>query len=156
MKLKETEKKYIIEILESIAFTLFQQNGLTYPVYIEKENLSLSTKDYILTFHEENFKFVISFVLGISGKETAEHIKIIFQYLELDEVDILEDCYYDRDQERILFGKAAADKRYDVTLAKFGSKKCIICDSILPEQYINKDTGICEECEASYDELNWC
>lgn len=156
MKFNDNERKYIIEILETIAFNLFQLNGLTYPVYIEKENLSISTKDYILTFDENKFKFFISFVLGIAGNETAEHMKIILTYLDPEEIEILEDCYYDIDNDCILFGKAASDRKYEVTLAKFGSKKCIICDNILLEKYINNDTGVCKNCEENYDELNWC
>ena len=149
------QNSYIIEILETIGGTILLKNGFEYPAYIDSEKLSLVTKDFSLKFDEESYKFIISFILGITGYETAEYMKIILSYIEIEELQIYEDCYYDTDNEILLYGKDAVDKRYEKTLQKFNSKKCIICDGIYPEEYINNNS-ICAECESKYNDMTWC
>lgn len=146
---------YIIELYNVIANELIDLKDSKFKYLIDEETLSFTCDEFILSFDQIYYIFVISFRVGEQSYKSAQTMSVLLKYIESHELHILEDSYFDKKNKRLLYGTEAVIERQLETLRKFGKEKCIMCDSIAAKESINEH-GICEFCEAQYDEILWC
>lgn len=146
---------YITELYEAIAYDLVDLKGDAFKYLIDEETLSLSCNDFILSFDNNFYTFVISFKVGEQAYKSAQIMAIILKYIESHEVHILEDSFFDKKNKRLLYGSEAVAERQLEILRTIGKEKCIICDAIYSKEKIN-ETGICSYCLEDYNNILWC
>lgn len=152
----ESDKKvYIEDLFENIVESLKKVKSKNMEYKIDSNSRSLITSEFILTFNNEEYIFILTFFVGQVASNVAIVMLIILKYLETNEITILEDSFYDKDENKILFGPDAIHKKNNEILKITGNNKCFVCDKITPTILINKD-NICKSCETIYSKILWC
>jgi hypothetical protein len=150
----ETTKKLSYCILEELKKYLKDTLGQTYVVELCKSEkvYTLTTIDYSLIYSFEDRHFYLTFTVGLSGKQIATDIKNIMMILDHSEFSMMEDSYYDKDSQTVVFGmEAILSKQKDIILAA-GKIKCPVCEKIYNKDQM-ADNGICKYC--NLDKIRW-
>ena len=156
----ETDIKYFIEdltyIFDSIIDELLAIEGKNYKYVIDYKEFYLTTKEFIFTFDPKSCIFILSFVIGQPAVQVANIMAIILKYIESEELQIMKDCYFKEDENKLVFGQEALLTRQIVLLKKTGREICPMCDNIVPLAEITKETIICKKCITNFNDINWC
>jgi hypothetical protein len=143
------------DIFDLIINSIIILKGKNYKYIMNYEEFYLTTKDFIFTFDQKEYIFIISFTINQTGKSVAEIMSSILNFIELEELIIMDDNSYDNDNKKIIFGSAALENKYLQLLKKNGKEICPMCETIVPINEITKD-NICKFCKTNYEKFTWC
>lgn len=150
-------RELITNVLDTIRKDIKDIFGDDYIVDIKEpiENqLGLNAKDFFMMYSLEENIFYISYGIDTPSVITAELMRIICVYIDPNGIMIMHDHYFDEESNSVKYGMEAADIKQKESMKKRGHKKCVICERVFEEKYINSD-GYCPDCLIIKPNIVW-
>lgn len=117
-------------------------------------NLLLQTEDFIITYCHDSDKFKLSFTADRSPKIVAFNMMIILEYINALDLDVRDENYYDKEQNKFVYGQEAYDVMDRTLLNSQGVKRCNICNITFLKECITAD-GYCLDCNELKHNITW-
>lgn len=148
----EEVKSFNLTLLEEIISLLKDKYGSKYNVKITKSDkvYTLCTDNFLIMFSIPDLSFYVSFMVGQSGQKVGQDMAIIMSILEYDEFSVMEDSWYDKEKEELVFGTEALESKQREMI----KQKCPYCERIGTKEHFH-ETGICKYCEEKKTEMVW-
>ena len=115
---------------------------------------SLITKDFSIFYNREEDYYFITFRVGLVGRRVGELMKLISLIFSFEEYTVIDDCYFDHSENKLIFGDEALEKKQEEINKHRGKQKCPICDGVYDKKYFKH--GFCLNCDEIKDSLIWC
>lgn len=141
-------------LLEDVGSVLVQLHGEKYKTVLTRTDigLTLTSDDFMITYPNESLTFFLSFKVGLFGKTISTLTRDILTVLTPTELVVVDDSYYDKQEDELKFGFDALEARQRDLLLKQGTTKCPVCERVYDNKNINSD-GICKYC--NLDTMVW-
>ena len=111
------------------------------------------SKAVTLYFYETEAKFFMSFRVGTSAQQAAEITKLIDLILKYDEYVVLDDSFYDKNEQRVVYGLEAYEKQGELIRKIKGQMKCPICEGVYNKKHFVD--GYCKNCVSLVPDIKW-
>ena len=111
------------------------------------------SKSATLYFYEPESKFFLTFRVGTTAQQASEITKLLDLILKYNEYIVLDDSFYDKNENRIVYGLEAYEKQGELLRKLKGQMKCPLCEGVYNKRHFVN--GYCKNCEPLTADMKW-